>query len=99
MPGPDPSGAESQRLEALAKQLADLERQSADYMAAQQRSASVRKLLTLVVVALLVIYGTMYYTTGKAVYDPKTRDQLLLELQRSRTANADEIMHHVWRVV
>src|SRR5262245_27801584 len=98
MAGPDTSGSESQRLESLAKQLADLERQSADYIATQQRSASVRKLLTLVVVALLVIYGTMYYTTGKALYDPKTREQFVQELERSRAANSDELMRHVYRL-
>jgi len=93
MPGPDPS--ESQRVEALAKQLADLERQSDELNAAMQRSASVRRLLVLVVAALLGIYIYLYYTAGKAFTDQKNLDRLQKELERAASANSDRVMNEV----
>jgi hypothetical protein len=106
MAGPDPSGADSQRLEALAKQLADLERQSSELANALQRSASVRRLLVLVVVALLGIYGYVYYSAGKAFTDKKNLDRLMSELERRASANSDQVMHqahvlveHTWPTV
>jgi hypothetical protein len=99
MPGPDPSGADSQRLEGLAKQLADLERQSGELNAALQRSASVRRLLVLVVAALLGIYLYLYYTAGKAFMDQKSVDRLMKELERSASANSDQVMREAQKLV
>jgi hypothetical protein len=95
MAGPDPSGSEGQRLEALAKQMADLERQSVELGAALQRSASVRRLLVLVVVALLGIYMYLYYSAGKAFTDQKNMEKLMAELERAATANSDQVMKQV----
>jgi hypothetical protein len=95
MAGPDQSRTDSQRLEALAKQLADLEHQSSELGTALQRSASVRRLLVLVVVALLAIYGYLYYSAGRAFTDKKNMDRLMSELERSATANSDRVMRQV----
>jgi multidrug efflux pump subunit AcrB len=86
-------------MEGLAKQLADLERQSGELTTALQRSASVRRLLVLVVAALLGIYLYMYYTAGKAFTDQKNIDRLMKELERSATANTDEVMNHAQTLV
>jgi len=94
MSGQDPSGSESQRLEALAKQLADLEKQSAEMVAALQRSASIRRLLTLAIVALLGVFLYLFFTTGKAFYDKDNLDKLMTELQLRSDANASELMKH-----
>lgn len=91
----DPTGSESQRLEALAKQLADLERQSTELSAALQRSASVRRLLTLVVVAVVGIYGYLFYTKGKAFTDKDNLDRLKTELELRAQVNSDQIIHHL----
>lgn len=99
MSGPDPSGAESQRMESLAKQLADLERQSGDLQAAMQRSASVRTLLVLVVASLLGIYMYLYYTAGKALTDEKNIERLRAELERSATANQQKVMEEAKKLV
>jgi multidrug efflux pump subunit AcrB len=90
MAGPDSS--ESQRVEGLAKQLAELERQAGEVSAALQRSASVRRLLVLVVAALLGIYLYLYYTAGKAFLDQKNIDRLMRELEARATANSDDVM-------
>ena len=94
MAGQDPSGPDNQRMEALAKQLADLERQSAELGAALQRSGAVRRLLTLVVLAVVVIYGYLYYTKGKSFVDKDNLDRLITELQLRSDANADDLIRH-----
>src|SRR5262249_31515717 len=90
MSGQDPTG-DGQKLEALARQLADLERESAELTAAIQSSAGVRKMLVLVVVILLAVYGYLYYTTGKALMAKNNRDQLLVELRARAQVNSKEI--------
>src|SRR5262245_36994448 len=97
MAGPDSS--DSQRLEGLAKQLADLERQSGEMATALQRSASVRRLLVLVVVALLAIYLYLYYTAGRAFLDQKNIDRLMKELEARATANQDDVMKEAQNLV
>lgn len=106
MAGQDASGPDNQRMEALAKQLADLERQSAELNAALQRSGAVRKLLTLVVLAVVVIYGYLFYTKGKSFTDKDNLDRLMTELQLSANSNTDEItkqlqtlIEHTWPTV
>lgn len=99
MASQDSSGSESQKLEALAKQLADLERQATEVSAAMQRSGSVRMLLTLVVVALLAVYMYLFYTTGKSFTDKKNLDKLMIELQLSASNNSNVVMHHAQTLV
>jgi plasmid stabilization system protein ParE len=95
MAGQIPSGPDNQRMEALAKQLADLERQTAELGAALQRSASVRMLLTLVVLALLLTYGYLFYTKGKAFTQQDNLDRLTAALELSAQRNSTEILNHV----
>jgi hypothetical protein len=92
MSGQDPSGVDSQKLEALARQLGDLERQAAELNAAIQRSGAVRKFLTLVVVVLLAFFGVLFYRTGSSFLGKENRDELKLQLQLSATANSDTLM-------
>jgi multidrug efflux pump subunit AcrB len=101
-----PVSSDSQRLEGLAKHLAELERQSGEMATALQRSASVRRLLVLVVVALLGIYLYLYYTAGRAFLDQKNVDRLMKELEARATANQDDVMKeaknlvkHTWPTV
>jgi multidrug efflux pump subunit AcrB len=95
MTGQDSPGADSQKLEALAKQLADLERQTAELDAALRRAASVRRLLTLVVVLVLGTYGYLFYSKGKAFADKDNLDRLQIELELSAQKNSAEIINHV----
>jgi len=95
MAGQDPSGPDSQRTEALAKQLADLERQTTELGGALHRSANVRRLLTLVVLAVLVIYGYLFYKKGKAFTDKDNVQLLQTELELSAQKNTTEIINHV----
>ena len=99
MAGQDPSGPDNQRMEALAKQLADLERQTVELGAALQRSGAVRKLLTLVVLVVLGIYLYLFYTKGKSLTDKDNVDRLMTELQLSANANTGEITKQVQALV
>jgi lipid II:glycine glycyltransferase (peptidoglycan interpeptide bridge formation enzyme) len=99
MAGPDAAGADSQRLEGLAKQLADLERQANDLSAALQRSASIRRLLVLVVAALLGIYLYLYFMAGREFTEKKNMDKLMNELERSATANSSPVMKQAQMLV
>ena len=99
MSGHDPSGSESQRLEALAKHIAELERQTIELRGALQRSASVRRMLVLVVAATLGIFGYLYYTTGRSFTDKENLDRLTRELQARAESNTDRILKEIQLLV
>ncbi len=99
MSGQDPSGLESQKLEALARQLGDLEKQANELTAAIQRSASVRRVLVLVVVGVLAVFGGLYYQVGRSFVDQKNIDKMMVYLNKRAAANSQEVMNELQTLV
>src|SRR5262245_33935848 len=93
MSAQDPSRSDRERLEVLTRQLGDLERQSAGLIAAIERSGSVRRSLTYVVLALLVVFGLLYYQAGRALTENDKVYRLMRELQIRAEANRQTVMH------
>lgn len=88
----DTSGPDPQRLEALAKQIEAAERQELSLVAAIDRAATVRMLLTLVVLAVVVTYVVLFYRAGKSFTEARFVGDLGDQLKRRAVANQDELV-------
>ena len=95
MAAQESSGVDSQKLEALAKQLGDLERQATDVSDAIQRAASVRRILTLAVVGVLAVFLTLYYKTARSFLGDENLDQLIVQLNLRAAANSEDVINQL----
>lgn len=104
MASQDSTGPNSQSLEALAKQLADLERLAADLVRSSQRSARTRTLLALSVVVILGVSLTLFWSRGRAFLGkPEPLKNALLKSYKNNQSEfeneARTFFKHVWPTV
>jgi hypothetical protein len=95
MAAQDSTVPESQKLEALAKQIAELESQWNELDMAIRRSATIRRFLILVVVAILGIYIYLYYTFARGFVEPSNRQRVVLAVPERALPNLDAVTHQV----
>ncbi|MBI3463727.1 MAG: hypothetical protein HY000_11825 [Planctomycetes bacterium] len=79
----------------LAKQVAELERQWTDLDMAIRRSATVRRFLVLVVVAVLGVYLYLYYSLARGFLDRENLNRVAREVQNRALPNLDAVLDEV----
>lgn len=99
MAAQDSTPSESQRLEVLAKQAAELERQWTELDMALRRSATVRRFLFLVVVAVLGVYIYLYISLGRGFMEPENLNLVAREVQNRALPNLDTVLAEVRKLV
>jgi hypothetical protein len=90
---------DSQKLEALARQLGELEREANEVAAAIQRSGSVRRLVALAIVVVVGVISYLGYQRAKEFVGKENMDLLSIELNLAATNNADDVMKQLWTLV
>jgi hypothetical protein len=93
MAAQDSSGPDTQRLEAMSRQLDDLERRSAELSTAISRGSQVRLLLTLAVVVIVVVTVRAFWKRAEGFV---TRPEPLIQAVReSAQANEAELQREL----
>ncbi len=97
MSSPGTAGPDSPTVEALARQVEELERRSGELAATLRRAARTRRLLTLVVAFLLAVYAYLYWSKGRAFL--KNPDPLMQALTARARANSDDMLRETQKLV
>ncbi len=93
MASQEPGGPDTPKLEALAKQLADLERQAADMGATFQSSGRTRLLLVLAVVVILGVSLTMFWKRASGFL--KEPEPLVNAMRKSYEDNQGDLEREI----